>query len=230
MLRFMTTITMTKPAQTRSTDKVVEALSTLGALLDRTINEVRSLDTEFQSRLQQAVHDTEASLQQQATEHLQLALEEAEQRVRAEVSEQMRDHYEREITSAVGNVRDPLEAERDKLSRDLDRAAEAAIKWEEERARLLVECDQAKHDAAEAKSAREKAEAQAAEMAAAPAISREVQEVEAEIARVQGLIKNISQLIEDPETDLATVIRRNVERAEFEAYLKGIRFVCYNGK
>jgi hypothetical protein len=46
----------------------------------------------------------------------------------------------------------------------------------------------------------------------------------AEIARVEGLIQEISTLIEDPATELSIVIRKNVERAELESYIKGIRF------
>jgi len=45
-----------------------------------------------------------------------------------------------------------------------------------------------------------------------------------EMERVEGQVKEISALIEDPATELSTVIRKNVERAELESYLKGIRF------
>jgi hypothetical protein len=30
--------------------------------------------------------------------------------------------------------------------------------------------------------------------------------------------------MEDPDIELSTVVRKNVERAELESYLKGIRF------
>jgi len=42
--------------------------------------------------------------------------------------------------------------------------------------------------------------------------------------RVENLIKEISAIIEDPATELPTVIRKDVERAELESYLKGIQF------
>jgi hypothetical protein len=45
-----------------------------------------------------------------------------------------------------------------------------------------------------------------------------------EIERVGGLVKEVTALIEDPATELAAVIRKNVERAELESYLRGLRF------
>lgn len=47
----------------------------------------------------------------------------------------------------------------------------------------------------------------------------------AEVARVETMIQEIVALIDNPETELATVIRLNVEKAELDAYLKGIRFL-----
>src|SRR6266852_1807150 len=64
------------PQEARAADRVVEALSTLAALLDRAINEVKSLDSDFQDRLLQAVHETEISLQSQAAHHLETAVTE----------------------------------------------------------------------------------------------------------------------------------------------------------
>ncbi|HEX4997998.1 MAG TPA: hypothetical protein VFY29_07225, partial [Terriglobia bacterium] len=48
--------------------------------------------------------------------------------------------------------------------------------------------------------------------------------LEREVTRVEEAIAEISRLIDDPATQLAVVIRKNVERAELDAYLKGIRF------
>src|SRR5262245_30261323 len=59
------------PSDRRATNRVLEALSTLAALLDRTIKEVRSLEEDFQSRLSDAVRETEASAQSQTAQHLE---------------------------------------------------------------------------------------------------------------------------------------------------------------
>jgi len=48
--------------------------------------------------------------------------------------------------------------------------------------------------------------------------------INAEIHRVQKMIAEIAKRIDDPKTDLSTVIRKNVERAELNAYLKGIQY------
>jgi hypothetical protein len=42
------------------------------------------------------------------------------------------------------------------------------------------------------------------------------------------LIQEISKVVEDPETELSVVIRKNVERAELESYLRGLRFKAPN--
>jgi len=48
--------------------------------------------------------------------------------------------------------------------------------------------------------------------------------IQAEVHRVETLISEIGKKIDDPTTDLSTVIRKNVERAELSAYLRGIHF------
>jgi len=54
--------------------------------------------------------------------------------------------------------------------------------------------------------------------------------VSAEVARVQQMILELGKRIEDPSTDLSTVIRKNVERAELNAYLRGIQYSTGNTK
>lgn len=48
--------------------------------------------------------------------------------------------------------------------------------------------------------------------------------ITAEVKRVEGLIEQIVQIIDNPDTELATIIRKNVEKAELDSYLKGILF------
>jgi len=54
--------------------------------------------------------------------------------------------------------------------------------------------------------------------------------IDEEVKRVEELTAEIARLIDDPETELATVIRKNVERAALDAYLKGILFSLGRGK
>ena len=99
----------------RSTDRVLEALATLAALLDRTINEMKSVDSEFQERLLQAVHDTEASLQSQTVQHLEAASAEWE-------TERARLNSALERTAQMGAE---WESERGRLNAEIERLQSA---------------------------------------------------------------------------------------------------------
>ena len=79
---------------------------------------------------------------------------------------------------------------------------------ESERARLTTEITQAKDSSGGANS---------------DAISKE-------LTRVEAMIRDIVELIDDPATELSTVIRKNVEKAELDAYLKGILFSTAGGR
>jgi DNA repair exonuclease SbcCD ATPase subunit len=57
----------------------------------------------------------------------------------------------------------------------------------------------------------------------------DTEEIDAEVNRIQDMIAGIAKLIDDPETELSTVIRKNVERAELDAYLRGILFSLGRG-
>jgi chromosome segregation ATPase len=45
-----------------------------------------------------------------------------------------------------------------------------------------------------------------------------------EVSRVEALISEIIGIIDDPDTELSTIIRKNVEKSELDSYLKGILF------
>jgi chromosome segregation ATPase len=205
------------PQGARATDRVVEALSTLAASLDRTINEVKALDSDFQNRILQAVHDTESSLQGQAAQHLESALAES------------RAKFEEQFKTKFAEISAEWEAERTRLNNEVTRLTQAGAQWETERARLLGEVERLSRIQAATQAEAEKAfaAAKAAIQSAAKPASTPLANTEAlttEMDRVQEQIKEISALIEDPATELSTVIRKNVERAELESYLKGIRF------
>src|SRR3989454_8637834 len=54
--------------------------------------------------------------------------------------------------------------------------------------------------------------------------------IEDEVSRVESLIKEVVALMDDPDTELSTIIRKNVEKAELDAYLKGIMFAFDRSK
>jgi chromosome segregation ATPase len=169
----------------RSTDRVFEALATIAALLDRTLSEMKSIDSEFQERLLQAVHDTEASLQSQTAQHIEGASSQ-------------------------------WEAERKRLNNALEKTAQMGADWEAERGRLSAEIERLQNALAVAQAHKE-IEKNTEPPVNSAALSKEIE-------RVENLIKEISSVIDDPSTPLSIVIRKNVERAELESYLKGIRY------
>jgi hypothetical protein len=204
------------PQGARSTDRIVEALSTLAALLDKTLNEVKALDSDFQNRLLQAVHDTELSLQSQAAQHLESALAET------------RAKFEEQFKTRLAEISAGWEAERSRFNGEITRLTQAGAQWEMERARLSTEVERLARVQAATQAEAEKAFAAARAAINAPGKPAtplaNTEALTAEMQRVEGLIQEISALIDDPATELSTVIRKNVERAELESYLKGIQF------
>jgi hypothetical protein len=207
--------TATKTQQdARATDRVLEALSTLAALLDRTINEVKGLDSTFQERVLQAVQEKEASLKREAAQKLEEAL--AEERTK----------FEAQLKTKLADIKSDWETERSRLSGEVNRVTQTATQWELERTRLTGEIEKLARVQAATQAEAEKAiaamRAAAASKSGTASINSEA--LAKEVERVEVLVKQISDLIENPATELSTVIRKNVERAELESYLKGIRF------
>jgi chromosome segregation ATPase len=205
------------PQEARATDRVLEALSTLAALLDRTIKEVHSVDVEFQRRIDTAIHETGAALQTQAAEQL-------EQQLSA-----TRTKLEEKFQNRVKELSGEWEVERERLTGELARGTQTAAHWESERARLNGEIERLARVQAATQIEAEKAIAAMKQASAEKKAHRaENESIEREIARVEQAIKDVSALIEDPATELSAVIRKNVERAELESYLRGIRFALGN--
>jgi DNA repair exonuclease SbcCD ATPase subunit len=119
--------------------------------------------------------------------------------VTSEVVEQLRRQYDERIQEMI--------REKTALSEQLKNAS------------ALLEAERARFAAAAA------TQSKAEPAKAAPAGSTVDPEVlKAEFTRVEGRIAEIARLIDDPSSDLSLVIRKNVERAELDAYLKGILF------
>jgi chromosome segregation ATPase len=204
----------------RPTDRVLEALSALVGMLDRTIREVKSLDTQFQDRILRAVEEAQTTVQTEAAQHLDAVLAET------------RSRLEERFANDVADLRAQWEEERNRLNSELAKMSQNAVQWETERHRLNKELERLGRIQAATQAEAEKAILAVKSATAAAKSSRAAGSdvLNKEMERVEGLIKEISALIDDPATDLSTVIRKNVERAEFESYLKGIRFALNGGQ
>ena len=109
--------------------------------------------------------------------------------------------------------RSELLNERDQLRERVEELSDVAAQKDVERNRLKEECEWANQMLAEANSARSSVGKHDAGHA-----------VDGEVARVEALMQELSSLIDDPGTELAIVIRKTVERAQLDFYLKGLQF------
>jgi len=120
-----------------------------------------------------------------------------EEGVSSEVVDQLRKQYEARLQDAI--------QQKTQLAQELQ---SASLLLEAERARLSAEIG--------------KSEGKAAAAPGGQTFDKEA--LSAEVARIEAQIQQIVTLIDNPETELSTVIRKNVEKAELGAYLKGILF------
>ena len=90
----------------KPTDRIVEALATLGALLDRTINEVKVLDEDFQRRVVDALEKKEESLRTEVAEYIE--------RVRRDVHDEVTRRSQAELQSTLDTLQADFRAERER--------------------------------------------------------------------------------------------------------------------
>src|SRR5581483_10979485 len=190
--------TLTTKPTLQGTDKLAQTVAALARLLDQTMNDIRALDSEVQDqvadRLQEAANeweDEKAALiaeRERARGLVEQARQEHQQAL-LDTDEAAAIALERQIATAVERVR-----------------AELTAQWEADRATLVADRNRAQQRLADvaAEYAKQLAEAGAKE----PVIDNAG--IKTEIARVEDAIHAISQIVEDPETELSVVIRKNV--------------------
>jgi len=214
----------------KPTDRMMEALSTLAALLDRTIAEVKTLDGDFQKRIATAVQEKEETLRTESGESVDSA--------RNAVREELTTRFHAQLQTGLGTLkadfqaerermRSEFDAERDRLGKELQQAGDTAAELQSERSRLNAELKRVKDDAA-GEIDRIRANADAA-IAEAAAIKKVPVPSNDELARAQTRLDAVIKVIEDPATELSVVIRKNVEKLELEAYLRGLRYAVNGG-
>jgi chromosome segregation ATPase len=218
--------TVTRPQKVaKSTDRIMEALSTLAALLERSINEVSTLDGEYQAQIKDAVRQKEEALRAEHAEYVEL--------IRKEVLNELTSRSQGELQTALemlrsdfqserDRLRSEFESERERLSNELHAAGNTAAELQVERSKLSAELQRVKdHTAAEIERARSEA---SVATPVAPASSSSAPLPKEEIATVEKKLAEVIRIVEDPATELSVVIRKNVEKLELEAYLKGLRY------
>ena len=142
-------------------------------------------------------------------------------------SEETRGKLERELEKAKQASTQPAEAVQSDgaLSEEVSRLKKALDEVQEEKKRLVLRlAETSQRDVVYVKTA------DGSGNNGGSVTTLEAAAIDEEIKRVEDLTAEIAQLIDNPETELATVIRKNVERAGLEAYLKGILFPLGRGK
>jgi hypothetical protein len=242
---------MTKPTL-RSTDRLSQTVAALARLLDQTMNDIQAIDAEFQRQLE-AAQEGKAAVEQQGADRLKSVMEEAQlnarelERLREATGSweaerevlQAESERARQMVEQVKREHDLALAETDEaasiaLERQIAGAvervrAELTAQFEADRATLVAERNRAQQRLADVAAEYETKLAEVLkQQAATPEAPRpqsvEMETVQAEITRVDGMIHAISQIVENPETEISVVIRKNVERAELVSYLRGLRF------
>jgi len=138
------------------------------------------------------------------------------QKVRDEMkaeADRMRQEWDAEFSKLVDESSSALD-ERNRLQKELERASTLAAQREQER-------DQLQRDLATAKQAI--ADGGSAGDGNGP-INLEI--VREEAARVEASLQAIIKAIDDPSAELSFVVRKNVERAQLDSYLQGLRFAA----
>jgi chromosome segregation ATPase len=142
----------------------------------------------------------------------------------------------REARKAWDAERRRMNSETDRLEQQLQRVSETRERVNQEivdqlrlqyEQRLQEAIKQKTQLAKELKTASELLEAERTRLSAAHQNSGsdpDPDAIEAEVARVERQINEIISVIDNPGIDLSTVIRKNVEKAELDAYLRGILF------
>ena len=201
----------------------------------------RQWDTE-----RRQLNDHAGQLQQafmQAQAHIQ-ALEVAARSPNAPAAQAEQFQKEKEtLQKELQQTRNAWDAERrqlngqiERLERQLQRVAESRERVSDDivdqlrqqyEQRLQDVIQQKTQLAEQLQSASTRLEAERGRLSAAqheepPGLDSEA--IAAEVTRVEGLISEIIGIIDNPDTELSTIIRKNVEKSELDSYLKGILF------
>jgi DNA repair exonuclease SbcCD ATPase subunit len=178
-----------------------EVAARAGNQYDSKLSELKQQKESLERELQQARDEWNAERRRLTSEverrdqQIQMVSTQTEG-VSSQVVDQLRKQYEQRLQDAI--------TQKTQLAQELQ---SASTLLEAERARLSAEIGKG-----ESKSTSQ----------GGSTLDKDT--IAAEVSRVEAQIQQIVGLIDDPETELSTVIRKNVEKAELGAYLKGILF------
>ena len=218
----------------------------VGELIERSNNPKRasmSAHDDLQVKLNAAIHAKERALSEYQRE--KAAWESEKTRMNAEAeqlrlmvqgkfprakhvvesrSKDAKESREKELEARIAAIQKELDQERSSAKHQiqrLERQISESHQGKELEARITALQRELDHERSSAKHQPQKQERPASEPSPG---------VDAEMNRVQMQIAEITKKINDPATELSTVIRKNVELETLNAYLRGMQFSQGNGK
>jgi chromosome segregation ATPase len=243
------TVERARKEWTAERDRLLQELDAAMHLCARRGSESSELAAE-RDRLRQALEESAeahhialAESENAAAEKLQTEVASAVERVRGDLEaerELLRSHAQEDLAelltelddskallseaqsayaSAISDLKlaerkcEELLEERDRLREKLEQLTDIAAQKELERLHLKEEYDRTQQILDEATAPR---------ISGGAGVTTDL--VIAEEVRVEEQIRELSHLIDDPCTELSAVIRKTVERAQLDFYLKGLRF------
>jgi len=176
---------------------------------------------EHAGQLQQAFIQAQAKIQSyEAAGRAASATEQQVQELKRE--KELIEQQLQELQSARDGERRRLTSEIEQLEQQLQRVSDNHDRAGEEVHNQLREAIRQKTDLArELESASKLLEAERSRISPATA---NTESISAEVARIETQLAEIIEIVENPATELSMVIRKNVEKAELDAYLRGILY------
>ena len=123
------------------------------------MNNTHAIESEIQDHTILAAQEAVAAVEQQAVERLRIAVDEAEQKTRARITEELQARFEQEMAAALDAARNELD--------------QAAARWQIERDQLIADCERSNQLLKQARSEHSLALAESDE-AAAIALERQI--------------------------------------------------------
>ena len=198
-------------------DRTQAATGDVEAKLASVLADKQELETRFQEKLTEAAtnrRDSEVRLKEAADRFARAeeSISSLQEQLKGMLS--TRADLEIKLAEVTGSVTE-IQSARSGLETELNAASSVKTALEQQVQKLQRELQTARtHEAA-------------AGAKAAPGVSAiSSPKLDQEIARVEALLAEVMKLIDDPATALSTVMRKNVEKAELESYLRGIRFAA----
>ena len=218
-------------AQQNTRTLVTDELEARFKKLTRELEQLKSAPTDWETERAGLLADRESANQllEQATKEHNRALAETDEAAALALELQVANGINRvraELTARMDAERAALLAERNRAQQRLadltsDHEGELTGAVNKVRSELIGEIEGLRRELKEARDAA----AQAPIPASTPISSAETHVLQKEIARVEDLIRSLSQIVENPATELSVIIRKSAERAELHSYLRGLRFI-----